>query len=336
MQMQLSSDVQIPDSLLAANALLSEKTRLGFRSDDSTLRWGSRVVISSTAIGISGTLYDSRIESRYTGKERDSESGNDYFGARYYASNMGRFMSPDFSEKLDPVPYAKLSDPQTLNLYSYVLNHPLNSIDPNGHNWFNIDNKWQYHDGDSYTYKGADGKDVTAKSNYTGLLVATATGTNKQGATTYSLTLYDQNKVVGTGTGFSGGSVTLSNGQLFQKAPIADGNYTIRADIHNPAANSIDPSTGQPPVAYGIQPIPNPPGGIGGLDVYGAYGPMRAYMRPDSPGGTTGAYFHGQFDGYGYTHGCLTYGTDTRMINYMYNNMSGHIGAAVDTPVQKP
>jgi RHS repeat-associated protein len=32
---------------------------------------------------------------RFTGKERDTESGNDYFGARYYASSMGRFMSPD-------------------------------------------------------------------------------------------------------------------------------------------------------------------------------------------------------------------------------------------------
>jgi RHS repeat-associated protein len=30
--------------------------------------------------------------SRYTGKERDTESGNDYFEARYYSSNMGRFM----------------------------------------------------------------------------------------------------------------------------------------------------------------------------------------------------------------------------------------------------
>jgi RHS repeat-associated protein len=33
--------------------------------------------------------------SRFTGKERDSESGNDYFGARYFGSNMGRFLSPD-------------------------------------------------------------------------------------------------------------------------------------------------------------------------------------------------------------------------------------------------
>jgi RHS repeat-associated protein len=33
--------------------------------------------------------------SHFTGKERDTESGNDYFGARYYASSMGRFMSPE-------------------------------------------------------------------------------------------------------------------------------------------------------------------------------------------------------------------------------------------------
>jgi RHS repeat-associated protein len=32
---------------------------------------------------------------KFTGKERDAESGNDYFGARYCASSMGRFMSPD-------------------------------------------------------------------------------------------------------------------------------------------------------------------------------------------------------------------------------------------------
>ena len=31
----------------------------------------------------------------FSGKERDSESGNDYFGARYYGSSMGRFLSPD-------------------------------------------------------------------------------------------------------------------------------------------------------------------------------------------------------------------------------------------------
>ena len=71
--------------------------------------------------------------SRSTGKERDTESGNDYFEARYYSSSMGRFMSPDWSARVEPVPYAKLGDPQSLNLYAYVSNHPLSLVDPDGH-----------------------------------------------------------------------------------------------------------------------------------------------------------------------------------------------------------
>ncbi|MGA2350370.1 MAG: RHS repeat-associated core domain-containing protein [Terracidiphilus sp.] len=72
-------------------------------------------------------------EHHYTGKERDTESGNDYFEARYYSSAMGRFLSPDWSAQEEPVPYAKLDNPQTLNLYSYVQNNPLTSTDPTGH-----------------------------------------------------------------------------------------------------------------------------------------------------------------------------------------------------------
>jgi RHS repeat-associated protein len=71
--------------------------------------------------------------SIFTGKERDAESGNDYFGARYFNSTMGRFVSPDWSAEVEPVPYAKLGDPQSLNLYTYVGNNPLVGIDPDGH-----------------------------------------------------------------------------------------------------------------------------------------------------------------------------------------------------------
>ena len=46
---------------------------------------------------------------------------------------MGRFMSPDWSVKEDPVPYAKLNDPQSLNLYAYVEDNPLIHDDPDGH-----------------------------------------------------------------------------------------------------------------------------------------------------------------------------------------------------------
>jgi RHS repeat-associated protein len=66
--------------------------------------------------------------SRYTGKERDAESGLDYFGARYMSSSMGRFMSPD------PLVFqaTMLYDPQSFNLYSYVRNNPLLLTDPTG------------------------------------------------------------------------------------------------------------------------------------------------------------------------------------------------------------
>jgi RHS repeat-associated protein len=70
---------------------------------------------------------------KFTGKERDSESGLDDFDARYYSSSVGRFMTPDWSASPSPVPYASLPYPQSLNLYSYVQNNPLKSTDPTGH-----------------------------------------------------------------------------------------------------------------------------------------------------------------------------------------------------------
>ncbi|MGI8770700.1 MAG: RHS repeat-associated core domain-containing protein [Acidobacteriaceae bacterium] len=69
----------------------------------------------------------------FTGKERDYESGLDYFGARYYSSTMGRFMSPDWSGSPQAVPYSSLSDPQSLNLYGYVRNNPASTDDADGH-----------------------------------------------------------------------------------------------------------------------------------------------------------------------------------------------------------
>src|ERR1039457_3406779 len=65
--------------------------------------------------------------SRSTGKERDTESGNDYFGARYYASIMGRWLSPDM-----PFADQDTENPRSWNLYSYVRNNPLNHIDDSG------------------------------------------------------------------------------------------------------------------------------------------------------------------------------------------------------------
>jgi RHS repeat-associated protein len=64
---------------------------------------------------------------KFTGKERDSESGLDNFGARYDASTMGRFMSPDPGN----IGVDRLN-PQSWNAYSYSLNNPLSLTDPTG------------------------------------------------------------------------------------------------------------------------------------------------------------------------------------------------------------
>jgi RHS repeat-associated protein len=72
---------------------------------------------------------------KFTGKERDSESNLDMFGARYYASTMGRFITPDWSSAPMAVPYAVPGNPQSLNLYGYTKNNPTTLTDPNGHCW---------------------------------------------------------------------------------------------------------------------------------------------------------------------------------------------------------
>jgi RHS repeat-associated protein len=60
----------------------------------------------------------------FTGKQRDAETNLDDFDARYYSSQMGRFMSADWSAVPAPVPYANLTNPQTLNLYAIVRDNP--------------------------------------------------------------------------------------------------------------------------------------------------------------------------------------------------------------------
>lgn len=69
------------------------------------------------------------MNQKFTGKERDSESGLDYFGARYYGSALGRFSSPDPEQAS-----ASLFNPQLWNGYSYSINNPLAYKDPDGRN----------------------------------------------------------------------------------------------------------------------------------------------------------------------------------------------------------
>src|SRR6185369_10710927 len=93
----------------------------------------------TTGMGFPGT--SDGIRQEFTSKERDVETGLDYFGARYYASVQGRLTSADS--------YAgRLVNPQTLNLYSYVRNNPLKYVDPTGHEDENPKKKGKKGNGD--------------------------------------------------------------------------------------------------------------------------------------------------------------------------------------------
>ena len=67
------------------------------------------------------------VAQKFTGQIRDSESGVDYFNARYLTPVLGRFDSPD------PMNVgANFLNSQSWNGYGYVLGNPLNAVDPSG------------------------------------------------------------------------------------------------------------------------------------------------------------------------------------------------------------
>jgi RHS repeat-associated protein len=131
--MQPALRSSIPDAPLAVFPVNGENSHRGLAGRNPAPNQVREACNFTVLQGMRGQAEINRVGSRSAGKERDAESGNDYFGARYYGSSMGRFMSPDWTETPDPIPYADLENPQSLNLYGYVLNNPLSHRDEDGH-----------------------------------------------------------------------------------------------------------------------------------------------------------------------------------------------------------
>lgn len=126
----MSDEIGIPVALLSITVRND-----GFGTSLLIEDFSSRISVLMLSAEIPGWLKPMPLclQPRSPAKERDTETGLDYFGARYYGSTMGRWMSPDWSAAPVPVPYADLGNPQALNLYSYVQNNPVTGVDPDGH-----------------------------------------------------------------------------------------------------------------------------------------------------------------------------------------------------------
>ncbi|QOY86797.1 RHS repeat-associated core domain-containing protein [Paludibaculum fermentans] len=238
----------------------------------------------------------------FTGKERDAETGLDYFGARYFSGAQGRFTSPDnpkFSEK---------TSPQTWNLYSYTANNPLSAVDITGNNWFKINGNWNWHDGSDVDDNGdpcKKGSEGCNHSDYTMLLRIQKTGKYaKDGAEIEKLTLLGagEDDVLATGTGYTG--------KLGTYMTTPNGDYEINLNRRGGLQSQYFL---QVPQGYVLGPYP----GIQRVgpvtirdqvfDARNDWGEYRADLI--GPKGPTAFYLHGKQDyfdyGRTYTHGSL-------------------------------
>jgi hypothetical protein len=191
---------------------------------------------------------------------------------------MGRWLSPDWSAKAEPVPYAKLDNPQTLNLYAYVGNNPLTRRDLDGHVialTCATGSTTCQQDKNTEESRIAANASKTDKNGMKESSLFKET-TDKNGKTTMTLDKDAASKWVG---GHSGG-FNLLNAAIDAKPTIsveiwkysdnvtdgkdAQGNVAVHLSRNSDPANSVSPLVG-----YDGKVIPNPLSIVAGHEVLG-------------------------------------------------------------------
>lgn len=123
------------NDLTTPTTFFTHSDHLGTERVETAVNGSSCETITNTAFGDgmneAGSCDPTAL--RFTGKLRDYETNLDDFGARYYSSQLARFMVPDWAARPTAVPYAVFGDPQSLNLYGYVRNDPVSRADADGH-----------------------------------------------------------------------------------------------------------------------------------------------------------------------------------------------------------
>jgi RHS repeat-associated protein len=140
---------------------------------------------------------------KFTGKERDPETGVDYFGARYYGSKAGRFTTTDPVYTWRENPF----DPQRWNRYAYARNNPLRYVDPDGKVIF-----------DYQAFKGYVSEAASFGQEGHGYLVPTVAGLAAAGSVANDVLL-----AIGVGEAFQAVRAGLSAGAAEAGAAVARG-----------------------------------------------------------------------------------------------------------------
>ena len=131
------------------------------------------------------------VRQQFTGKERDAETGLDFFDTRYFSGAQGRFSSPD-----QPLTDQSADNPQSWNLYGYVRNNPLSNIDPTGQDCITTSNQTD----SSVTVTVASGTCGSGGGAYVPGTVDMSSLSYNGTSVGYSYSPYDSGSLSGNGT----------------------------------------------------------------------------------------------------------------------------------------
>jgi len=120
----------VPDHLGTTRIILDQTGSIANLKRHDYLPFGEELPAGTGGRAMAmGYVAGDGVRQRFTGYEGDSETDLNYAQARYESSLQGRFTSTD------PVS-GNIADPQSLNMYSYVANNPMNRTDPTGMSYF--------------------------------------------------------------------------------------------------------------------------------------------------------------------------------------------------------
>ena len=118
----------VPDQLGTPRIVLDQTGSLANVKRHDYLPFGEELFAGTGGRTVAQGYSGDGVRQQFTQKERDVETGLDYFLARYYSSTQGRFTS------VDPIHFQAemIGDPHLLNIYAYARNNTLKIIDQEG------------------------------------------------------------------------------------------------------------------------------------------------------------------------------------------------------------